>query len=802
MADNFDWSSAPPPVSRSGARPSEPTTFDWSTAEPPVLRSTGRSITGEAPLPLPPQQMEPPRTFQRPMPAEFSQSPFVTPEINPKPVENVIQQEPFAGGEGAFDQVVTNPNIARQAARARGVQATRPEPPKFEDLPTLIDLPETQDPRNLALFAGLPFASTAEGRQNIVTSNLPGATSGTDIYGNPIVEYQGQRYHVDRPDKINMQDVTYGAFSMAPSMISSGLIGGMTKMLPRALQIAGQAIGGGGANISRQAGARAAGSEEDFAAGPAILEAALSGALQGAQPRPSTPAYGQVDPATRRYLETMNRRFRLGADLSPEEALIDRPVGAQIAQQYGATSRSGQEFLDSVNTALTDRAVARQARIGAAVDDAFGPLDKTTRTFVQDMARDKKQLSQDLTVALSNAGPMDVTPVIQRIDALKASLPENSSAVPFYDRMRSLLQEGGQSISDPRKLQIALDEIDDLIRFGGNYTTTSGQTASLAPRPSRDFASREIRTELSNILKQDPEYARIMGGYRDFYGTKEAFEAGQKLFSRDMVPELAEAWLNNPATTDAFKLGARNSVRMELGRNADELRNLSRTAGAEGSIQNQVLRRIYGDDSIDSIANFANLESRLRRTEQVVPANIEAQLAASIAEEGTRRATRGLFDTSNVPIPFVTPALQLLQKYTMEPLNRIPRSFSGFDRPETARGLANVLTMPGERGTEILRGVERSAQRPPISRGAAPLSSQPGRETEEGIIPWYERRAGGRVGRASGGRLVRNDHAARAAALIRAADAAKKAHNKTTEGILEQPDETVAKALSIANQAI
>jgi len=62
--------------------------------------------------------------------------------------------------------------------------------------------------------------------------------------------------------------------------------------------------------------------------------------------------------------------------------------------------------------------------------------------------------------------------------------------------------------------------------------------------------------------------------------------------------------------------------------------------------------------------------------------------------------------------------------------------------------------------------------------------------------------AGGRVGRASGGRLVRNDHAARAASLIRAAEAAKKAHNKTTEEILEQPDEAVAKALSIANKAI
>jgi len=729
------------------------------------------------------------------MAAEYSESPFMTPDLNPRPVEGVIQQEPYAGGEGAFDQVVTNPNIARQVARARGVQATRPEPPKFEDLPTLASLPGAFDLSSPSLSLGLPFAMTPEGRMNIIQKALPGATVTEDAYGNPLIEYQGQRYHVDRPDRINAQDLLYGAVSAAPSIIASPAVGAALKVLPRALQIAGQAATGFGANIGRQAGSQLAGSEEEFALTPALVEGLVGGAVQAAQRPASTAAYGNVDPAVRRYLENMNKRFRLGSDLSPEEALVDRPIGAQIAQQYGTVSRSGQEFLEEVNRALTDRAVARQARVGAAVDESFGPLDRTTRTFVQDMSKDKKLLSQDLTAALSNAGSMDITPVIQKIDAVRASLPENSPAVPFYERMRNLLQERGQNISDPRKLQIVLDDIDDLIKYGGDYITASGQTASLAPRPSRDFASREIRAELSNVLKQDPEYARIMQGYRDFYGTKEAFEAGQRLFSRDMVPEVAEAWLSNPTTADAFKLGARNSVRMQLGRNADELRNLSRTAGAEGSIQNQVLRRIYGDDAIDKISDFARLESSLRRTEQALPANIESQLAASIAEEGTRRSTRGLFETQT-SLPFVTPALQLLQRYTLEPLNLIPRKFSGFDRPETARGLANVLTMPGERGTEILRGLERSSQRSPIARGATPLASQPGSQTEP------QRFAGGRVGRASGGRLVRTDHAARAAALIRAADAAKKAHNKTTEDILEQPDEAVAKALSIANKAI
>jgi len=55
--------------------------------------------------------------------------------------------------------------------------------------------------------------------------------------------------------------------------------------------------------------------------------------------------------------------------------------------------------------------------------------------------------------------------------------------------------------------------------------------------------------------------------------------------------------------------------------------------------------------------------------------------------------------------------------------------------------------------------------------------------------------------RASGGRIT-GHHRAKAQALINAADRAKKAHNGTTKPILDMPDETVAKALSLADQAI
>jgi soluble lytic murein transglycosylase-like protein len=60
---------------------------------------------------------------------------------------------------------------------------------------------------------------------------------------------------------------------------------------------------------------------------------------------------------------------------------------------------------------------------------------------------------------------------------------------------------------------------------------------------------------------------------------------------------------------------------------------------------------------------------------------------------------------------------------------------------------------------------------------------------------------GGRIQRASGGRAGMN-HVTRAAMLIRAAERAKNQHGDNTESLLNQPDESIAKALKVANSAI
>jgi hypothetical protein len=62
-----------------------------------------------------------------------------------------------------------------------------------------------------------------------------------------------------------------------------------------------------------------------------------------------------------------------------------------------------------------------------------------------------------------------------------------------------------------------------------------------------------------------------------------------------------------------------------------------------------------------------------------------------------------------------------------------------------------------------------------------------------------DRAAGGRVGRANGGRVGVD---VEADALIRAAERSKKDFNKTTEPLLNTPDNHIAKALEVANRAI
>jgi hypothetical protein len=118
-------------------------------------------------------------------------------------------------------------------------------------------------------------------------------------------------------------------------------------------------------------------------------------------------------------------------------------------------------------------------------------------------------------------------------------------------------------------------------------------------------------------------------------------------------------------------------------------------------------------------------------------------------------------------------------------LNKLLQVFGGDERKATAAYNA------GPSGVQ--RAMERVAARGGTWEDHLPPETQ-------GYLAKIFRATGGRIGRASGGRIM--NHRSEAENLIRLADKTKKALNNSTESLLAVPDEAVTKALSIANEAI
>lgn len=116
-------------------------------------------------------------------------------------------------------------------------------------------------------------------------------------------------------------------------------------------------------------------------------------------------------------------------------------------------------------------------------------------------------------------------------------------------------------------------------------------------------------------------------------------------------------------------------------------------------------------------------------------------------------------------------------------LARNPEAAEVFQKLTGAKGL------PGENTKKL---IETGARVAPFANPSSPAQTAPQQP------PFYAPREG----RKEGGRIGGINHSAEASSLIRMAERAKKMHNATTATLLNQPDETITRALAIADKAI
>jgi hypothetical protein len=381
---------------------------------------------------------------------------------------------------------------------------------------------------------------------------------------------------------------------------------------------------------------------------------------------------------------------------------------------------------------------------------------------------------------------------------------------------------GADGVIDPAKFerwatqhQDALRAFPEISRRFSGAIEASNVAAEMAARQA-EVTQRNSRNSLAQFINRDnPDAVNV---------TAEVGNILNKRNSGQLMGELASAVSNNPEARDGLRRAVANHitetyVSPTFGENVNNL-NSAQIYGARLQRflrQNQLaLSHVFSRDELNSINNIAadirRSDMSLNSTRMPGQSNTTVDMLTQSRQDTNNRSKFEFFRTLHA------------------------RALSGFGTGlgfgyqvgspmlggiigGTLGALYHPIALAREAGITSMHGLIREAmlnpdlansllQRNPIrpntgsdidlSRALARMSVYSGigaeaNEPERG----YEVRAT----RASGGRIT-SHHRAKAQALINAADRAKKAHNGTTKPILDMPDETVAKALSLADQAI
>jgi len=519
--------------------------------------------------------------------------------------------------------------------------------------------------------------------------------------------------------------------------------------------------------------------KEDAWKNPAIAQAQykpseVRTALANARSQMGDATYQNMPVELRRYVENLET-YTGGVPLTELQKV--KEFANTIMRSPNVLDKSGAAALTTIlDDVMTNTGnVLPRFMSGATYTQAAPAWDAArtaTRKYYENFGTDLLQnLAERYSPGTSQAGA-SVIPAVQMLDrvlgnprdALKNF--ENISSIPGIDNT-ALNQAVGDWI------------VGKLTNNGQNINVTQGDISRFLRSPGNsEIVSRipGLEDRLNNIATQS-RADRVIGGFN-------------MILQNPLNPEQLNKFIRtNRADLDqVFASPNQQAYLNRLERSSQVLQPL-----AEGSLSPSRVQAFLDQGDLFSVLHgyAGGILGRVGAGAATGAAlNYPLGTAMGLELLGAGAGLAGVFPKATeigskiVYGPLQNQAAAILQRATTDPklmqeLMRKP-TIQDLYNPFAVNGWAHFLTetAPGV-GMDVLRG---------------------SREAEERRLP--PRRAGGRVGRASGGRLVRNDHAARAAALIRAADAAKKAHNKTTEGILEQPDEAVAKALSIANQAI
>ena len=688
----------------------------------------------------------------------------------------------------------------------------------YEDYPTFAEfdpsnLPSQKgfDPiRNAKLLFGYSFANGPQERADIIQNNIPEAEFTEDKYGNPLVSFNGEKYHIDKPTTMNWQNVGNVAAQTAVGAPISALAAAAAPETALGLAVS-QGLAGAGTSVLGDIGANISGAEGqkvDYgkAGIQGLIGAGGSALASGASKflHPVTDELSKIPSAVKNlFVKSAPETGVAGATgtHAPTDMMLHDPSFQGFAAKVMANDPQSQAA-KTIEAAVASHAAEAPTRIAADVSQAFGPAGASERAAAQALLGAKKNLSPQLDSVLAGAGPVDPSGVVAQIDNALKSAPKGSPTESLLRKARGMLVEsegttgipnktdpqtglplvgtGTQGkpptyVTDPRTLENARLSIDRIIKFGD--ASAGINPNAIAPQ---DYAATNVRTALSAALKkQIPGYNDLMSKYSNIYSMLDANEQGANIFGKginSLRPDQVAAMAADPVTGPAFRTGARAAVANKLANSPDDIKALKGMVGGPGDYTRENIETLFGPKSTGIVQSAAQREAN---TNEVAKNILSAKRA------GEQNVGAKIYEQSTSPLS-PHPVQQAYGKIVQEPIN----SFIDWARGRTgetySKGLGDFLTMPRNQG---IKGIQDALQSQAAMRGAnkSILPVTAGVEGASNVGQPAPREA-----RATGG----------AVNLMALSKAAKKRVTQSTEGLLDEDDSTVARALEVANQHI
>ena len=370
------------------------------------------------------------------------------------------------------------------------------------------------------------------------------------------------------------------------------------------------------------------------------------------------------------------------------------------------------------------------------------------------------------------------------------------------------------------------EELDVMIKKAnatGDYTTARG--------------AQQIKNKLLDTIDpQVPEYRDALQQSRLTFGMEEAPEAGAKFFEKyDTFKdnEFRRSFNNyTPEEQNAFRVGFLGRLEQDLGQGRDQAlklfvknpafqKKVEFVFGPEiaGEIRAKYLSEamLQRAARIDQAASSAEAVSAFEKSKRLLTgpgivagvgyavtdianqaflANLLQQsgiglVPATVAAASAIGALGGKFALNAAEKRIATKMVQLINSNDPADYAKLNRL---IDRNPAVYPKMMTILEAARTSTELY-GLPKEAK--PAALPTETLDQTYDRLVKEGKIP--AQAAGGRVGRASGGRIEIQQGVR---ALMRAMEDAKKSVTKSTENLLQMPDEHVAQSLEAAKRLI